>query len=226
MQELDQLRALGDPQHAERVAARHKSGRETLGITPARLEEVVSGWRETLDAESRVALARGLWDSNIHEARIAAARLLVQARMRPDEEAWTLIRDWTPQIDGTDIGDAIAAAASRRLASDPARLDQIAEWLNSPNPWQRRGLLMATLPWAKMNHPKMADVQIRERVLDWALALSSDRHGAVRQAVETWLRDLTKHDAERVAAWHEARAAMPAPSPADPAPDPAPDQDL
>lgn len=227
MQELDQLRALGEPGRAARLSARHKTGRETLGVTPTDLEAAVAGWREALDVEGRVTLARALWDSDIHEARLAAARLLVQARMRPDADAWNAILDWAPQIDGAEIADAVMNAASRRLLADTSRLDQIDPWRGSTNPWLRRSALMATLRWAKMNNLKPADVETRERVLDWALSLAFDRHGAVRQAVETWLRDLARHDAPRAVEWHQARDAIAAddaaeqpqadaPEPADP----------
>jgi hypothetical protein len=33
----------------------------------------------------RVALARALWDSDVHEGRMAAARLLTQARIKTGE---------------------------------------------------------------------------------------------------------------------------------------------
>ncbi|TJZ82259.1 DNA alkylation repair protein [Paracoccus hibiscisoli] len=208
MQELDRLRALADPERAARASARHKSGRETLGVTPAQIEALATEWRGERDLEARIALAETLWDSDVHEARLAAARLLVQARMQPDDGAWAAILDWAPQIDGTEIADAVMSAAARRLVAEPARLDQIVPWARSRNPWLRRGLLMATLPWAKMNNPKPGDLEIREAVLALMLRLASDRHGAVRQAAETWLRDLAKRDPARVAAWHEAHDAM------------------
>ncbi|TJZ93906.1 DNA alkylation repair protein [Paracoccus gahaiensis] len=205
MQDLDRLRALGDPDRAARASARHKSGRETLGVPPAQIEALAAEWRAGLDIEPRVALARALWDSDIHEARLAAARLLVQARMRPDDGAWAAMLDWAPQIDGQEIGDGVMSAASRRLVAQPDRLDRIAPWATSRNPWLRRGLLVATAPWAKMNAPKPQDLEIREDVLAWALTLSTDRNGAVRQAAMAWVRDLSKHDPARVALWQQAQ---------------------
>lgn len=207
MQELDQLRALANPELAERIAARHKSGRETLGLTPAQIEAAVAGWREGLDLDGRVALARQLWDSNIHEARFAAARLLVQARINPDDGVWDTITEWAPQMDGPEITDAVMVAGSKRLVAHPERMEDMLEWAQSSNPWLRRAALMGTLPWAKMNNPKPEDMDIRERVLDWALHLADDSNGAVRQAIETWLRDLAKRAPERVEEWRKTRAA-------------------
>ncbi|WP_265501693.1 DNA alkylation repair protein [Paracoccus beibuensis] len=211
MQELDRLRAEADPDRAARTAARHKSGRETLGVPPARIEALASQWRAALDIDGRVTLAQALWDSDVHEARLLAARLLVQARMHPDDAAWQVILDWAPQIDGAEIGDAVMAAASRRLAALPDRLDQVEAWVQDANPWLRRSVLVGTGPWARMNNLKPADHAVRERVLAWALDLSQDRNGAVRQAVDAWLRDLDKHDPARAAAWRadrDARAAQ------------------
>lgn len=205
MQDLDRLRDLADADRAARHAARHKTGRETLGVSPAAIEALVAEWRGTLDLEARLDLARRLWESDVHEARLAAARLLVQARIRPDDAAWQAILDWAPQIDGVEIGDAVMSAAARRLVARPGRVEELAPWAASRNPWLRRGLLTATAPWAKMNNPKPEDLQIRERILEQALDLAGDRHGAVRQAVEGWLRDLTRHDADRAQAWRAAR---------------------
>ncbi|MFC0202336.1 DNA alkylation repair protein [Paracoccus rhizosphaerae] len=201
MQELERLRAEADVTRAARTAARHKTGRETLGVPPARIEALASEWRAALDINGRVDLARALWDSDVHEARLAAARLLVQARMRPDDGAWQAILDWAPDVDGTEIGDAVMAAASRRLLAVPERLDQIEPWVTGANPWLRRAVLVATGPWARMNNLKPADRAVRERVLAWAIKLSRDRNGAVRQAVDSWLRDLDKHDPDRAATW-------------------------
>lgn len=235
MQELDRLRDLADPERAARASARHKSGRETLGVTPGQIEALATEWRGERDLAARITLAHALWDSNVHEARLTAARLLVQARMQPDDDAWAAILDWAPQIDGAEINDAVMSAAARRVVADPTRMDQIAVWARSRNPWLRRGLLLATLPWAKLNNPKPDDLAIRESVLDMMLRLGSDRHGAVRQAVETWLRDLAKRDPARVAAWHEAHDAMATPepesesdddTPEDHAPDGHADQDM
>lgn len=237
MQELDRLRDLADPERAARASARHKRDRETLGITPAALEEVVAEWRAERDLDARIALAEALWDSDVHEARLAAARLLVQARMRPDDAAWAAIMDWAPQIDGAEIDDAVMTAAARRVVADPTRLDQITAWAGSRNPWLRRGVMLATLPWAKMNNPKPEDLEIREKVLQLMLRLASDRHGGVRQAAKLWLRNLEKRDPDRVAVWHSAHEAMAAPEPqpepraedapqSDDAPHPDGDQDL
>lgn len=201
MNELDALRALADAGKAEQMQAYHKASRPYLGVPNPAIDGLVAEWRASRDLDGRVALARELWASDIHEARIAAAKLLVQARIRPDDAVWSLIAGWVPDFDGWAIADTAMTAGQKRLVADPGRLDQVERWLDHPNMWTRRAALVGTLPWAKMNNPKPADLTARERVLDWAARLAGDRDWFIQKAIAWWLRDLSRRDAPRVAAF-------------------------
>ena len=208
MNELDALRSLADAGKAEQMAAYHKAPRIYLGVANPRIDELVAEWRAARDVGGRVALAADLWASDIHEARIAAAKLLTQARIHPDDAVWALIAAWAPDFDGWAIADHAMIAGQKRLAADPARLDQVESWLDHPNIWTRRAALVGTLPWAKMNNPKPADLAARERVLDWAARLADERDPFIQKTIAWWLRDLSKRDAPRVRAFlanHGAR---------------------
>ena len=56
-----------------------------------------------------------------------------------------------------------------------------------------------TQPWTKQNHPKPAELETRDRILGWAAALADDKEFLVQSAIAGWLRDLSKHDHDRVA---------------------------
>ncbi|MFT4151389.1 MAG: DNA alkylation repair protein, partial [Paracoccaceae bacterium] len=198
---LAALRAEADPERAAQEAAYHKTSREVLGLRVPRITELATGWRQGLTVEERIALADGLWNTDIHDARVAAAKLLVQARIRPDEGVWRLIASWVPQFDGWAIADHVVDAGARRLVADPSRLDQVEWWTTSPHMWSRRAALVMTLPWARMNNLKPADVQARERILGWAAGYVGDRDWFMQKAVGWWLRELSKHDADRVRAF-------------------------
>ena len=129
---LATLHAEADPVRAAEAAAYHKTARDYLGIPVPRLTELAKDWREGIYIDQRIGLASGLWDTNIHEARVAAAKLLVQARIRPDEGVWALIASWVPQFDGWAIADHVADAGGRRLLADPSRLDEVEAWTKSP----------------------------------------------------------------------------------------------
>ncbi len=199
--QLDALRAMGDPQKAAEMATYHKVPRLYLGIAVPAIDGLVRGWREELDVPGRVALAAALWDSDVHEARVAAAKLLVQARIRPDDAAWRLIAGWVPQFDGWAVADHAMKAGERRLLADPRRLDEVEAWLEHPNLWTRRAALVGTLPWTHLRNPKPDDLAQRERILSWLVRLAPDRETFIQKAIGWWLRELSKHDPQRVRDW-------------------------
>lgn len=85
---IEQLIALSDPARAAQMADYHKASRHYLGVSNPQIDDLVRDWREGLDIAGRVDLASQLWGSDIHEARIAAAKLLIQARIPDDGPVW------------------------------------------------------------------------------------------------------------------------------------------
>ena len=199
------LKDVGDAQKASEMGAYHKVERPYLGVANPTLDLMAREWRQSLDLDTRLALAAGLWDSNIHEARVAAAKLLTQARIRPEDgPVWELIQSWVPQFDAWAIADHACMAGRRRLVADPSRLDTVEQWTTSDHMWTRRAALVITLPWTKQNHPKPDEIQARERILGWAAGYVDDPEWFIQKAVGWWLRDLSSHDAPRVRAFIDA----------------------
>lgn len=198
---LAALKTQIEPGRAKGMADYHKVPREYLGIPNPAINDLTKTWRQSLTVPERVALARELWDSNIFEARLAAAKLLTQARIRPDDEAWALITSWVPDFDSWAIADHAMMAAQKRLVADPSRIDQLEDWTKSEHHWTRRAAMVATLPWTKQNNPKPQELEIRERVLGWAGTYVNDPEWFIQKSVAWWLRDLSKHDPERVRAF-------------------------
>lgn len=204
---LARLEALGDAEKAAEMAAYHKIARRYLGVAVPQIEELVAEWRAALSVEERVALAGGLWETGVHEAMVAAAKLLTQARLRPDQAAWEMICGWTEGFEGWAVADHATIAGQKRLVADPARIETVAGWTASGNMWTRRAALVVTLPFAKMNFPKEQELAIRERALGWAADFVADRDWFIQKAVAWWLRDLSKHDAARVRVFLEGPGA-------------------
>ncbi len=197
------IAALGaDPAKAAEMKAYHKVDRLYLGVANPVIDAHVKDWRAALILDDRIALASGLWQTNVHEGRIAAAKLLTQARLRPDDTAaWDLIQSWVPDFDAWAIADHASIAGQKRLVADPVRLDTVEGWTTSDHMWTRRAALVMTLPWTKQNHPKPAEEAARDRILGWAAAYVTDHDWFIQKAVGWWLRDLSKHDAPRVRAF-------------------------
>ena len=195
---LDALSARIEPGRADGMAKYHKRKREYLGIANPDVNELTKNWRSDLDVNSRVRLAKELWDTDIFEARLAASKLLTQARIRPDDAAWELIKSWVPGFDSWAIADHACMAGQKRLVADPTRLDEIEAWTTSDHMWTRRAALVITLPWTKQNNPKQAELDARERILGWAASYVDDHTWFIQKSISWWLRELGKHDAARV----------------------------
>lgn len=206
---LAALQALADPLRAADMAAYHKVARPYLGIPVPAIDDLARDWRQTLPLADRLALAQALWGMGIHETMVAGAKLLEQARIRPDDAgAWALIAGWAETFDGWAVSDHASISGQKRLVADPSRLETLARWTTNPNMWTRRAALVMTLPWAKMPNPKPADLEIRETVLGWAETLVEDRNWFIQKAIAWWLRDLSRHDPDRTRAFlatHGAR---------------------
>ena len=195
---LAQLVAAGDPEGAAGMRAYHKIDRRYLGLSNPRINEITKAWRQEHDTPTRVTIADGLWKTNIYEARLAAAKLLTHARIRPDDTAaWDLIASWCQDFDSWAIADHACMAGQKRLIADPSRLDTVEHWITSEHMWTRRAALVSTLPWTKQNNPKPEELAARDRILGWAATLVPEREWFIQKAIAWWLRDLSKHDAPR-----------------------------
>lgn len=195
---LAELKALIEPGRAEGSAAYHKQTREVLGVSNPSVNDLTQGWRRALSVEIRVQLAHELWQTDIFEARIAAAKLLTQARLRPDDGAWQLITSWVPDFDSWAIADHVCTAGQKRLVTDPSRVGQVETWTKSEHMWTRRAALVITLPWTKGRYPKPDELAVREQILTWAAGYVDDPEWFIQKAVAWWLRDLSKRDTDRV----------------------------
>ena len=119
---LEALTALSDESSIPKMQAYHKIDRPYLGVSNPHINDLTKAWRDELDLADRITLAATLWDTDIFEARVAAAKLLTQARMRPDDAAaWELLQSWVPDFDSWAIADHACMAAQKRLLADPQR---------------------------------------------------------------------------------------------------------
>jgi len=195
---LTALRNAAEDGRAAGMADYHKVPREYLGLPNPAINNLAKEWRGVLSIEERVALADQLWKTNIFEARLAAAKLLTQARISPDQAVWDLIVSWVPDFDSWAIADHAMMAGQKRLVADPSRIEEVESWTKSDVHWTRRAAMVITLPYTKQNHPKPDELAIRKRVLGWAVRYVEDPEWFIQKSVAWWLRDLSKHDAPRV----------------------------
>ncbi len=194
------LRAEADPERAAQMGRYHKIDRPYLGLSNATTGAMANTWRKATSLQDRVALARGLWSSNVFEARVAAGKLFIQARIKPDDTpAWDWITSVVPDFDSWAIADAVAQSGQKRVVQDPTRLDTLETWTQSDHLWTRRAALVFALPFCKSRHPSAVEAAARVRILGWCESLSRDPEWFIQKAVAWWLRDLSKRDPHKVA---------------------------
>ena len=204
---LADLTALADPTQALEMERYHKVDRPYLGVRVPAIDDLTKGWRDRVTPGERLTLAQALWDSNIHEGRVAATKVMAQARIKDDDAAWVMMAGWVPDFDAWAIADHACNAAAKRLVANPARIDEVDGWTRSDHMWTRRAAMVITLPWTKQNFPKPLDLDIRDRVLGWAATYVTDREWFIQKSIAWWLRELSRHDAPRVIAFLDQHGA-------------------
>lgn len=198
---LAEMAQHADPERAAQMTRYHKQTRKVLGVSNEIINTLCKPLRAELDLADRVALAQGLWQSDVFEARLMAAKLLTQARIKDDATVWDLLSSWVADFDSLAIAEQTCSAISKRLIAAPERLENVAEWTSSDHRWTRIAALMATLPWAKLPNPKPHELDARDRILGWAAGFVSDNNLFIQKTIAIWLRDLSKHDAARATAF-------------------------
>ena len=207
MTPLAQIEAHKDAQKALEMEAYHKVPRTYLGVPNPVLNDLTKNWRKEMSLAERLEAARSLWESNIHEGRIAAGKLLTQARIKEDAEVWTLIKSWVPDFDAWAIADHACSAGARRIMADPERLNAIEGWTQSEHLWTKRAALVITLPFTKSNHPSQTEQDARDRILGWCADYVSDPEWFIQKAIAWWVRELSKHDEQRARSFLETHGA-------------------
>ena len=200
---IDQLHTKANSRKAAKLKNSIKIDRVYLGISNPELDNIYKIWRKKIDGEDRIRLAAELWDSNIYEEKIVASKLLTQARISNDELVWEEILRWIATLDHPILADHVCGAGSRRLKADPSRLTQVSNWVFDENIWKRRSVLTLTLPWTKINNPKIDDLEQRARIISWLGTLSVDQEWLIQKAIAKWLSSLSKHDIPAVLSFLE-----------------------
>lgn len=173
------------------------------------LSELAASWRAAEGMEALLNLASALWDGGSAEDRTVAAKLLTKARIPEDAQVWATLCAWAADLDAPAALPALSAAGARRVAANPARLEDLAPWLGSANPLARAAAFGFAMNLAKQRHPAPDVAQRRLQAAAWAVRLANDPDPAPRRAAADYLVSLSKHDAGAVAALIENGAAPP-----------------
>ena len=187
-----ELRDLSNKSEAQRMAQYHKVERLYLGVRVPRVMEIARTHRKEVVESGLVRVCEGLWRTDIHEARILVGKLLDVCRPAGTEAIWEFINRVKEDLNGWAIADHLEPGARQCLIADSKRFDDIeSRWLNHPSFWVRRASLVYTLFLSKKGKDP-------ERPLGWAAGMVDDPEWFIQKAVGWWLRELSKHNPQRV----------------------------
>jgi 3-methyladenine DNA glycosylase AlkD len=197
---LAALHAEGDDARVAKQKSHFGASNTYIGIAPGRLEEMARAWRKDVAFPERLELANELWMSGIFDARLMAAKLLTQARIKDDQNVWAHITDWLAQAGTWAEIDALCSAGQRRLAADNSRINKVYKLMRHDEPLQRRAALGLTEFLAKAAHPSEREIVAIDRICEWLPEAVADESKDVHRTAQSWLRSLSKHDYKRARA--------------------------
>ncbi len=185
------LQQAGTPERAEKEKTYQKSSWTHWGCAFPIMDKVLRQTLKGVNEDELIALAYDLWREPVWDCKIAAGRVIALPKINDVPRVWGFVTDKVTEIDGWAIGDNLAPAARHCLLADTTLLDEVEGWIKHDSFWVRRAALIFTLPWAK---PGMDP----SRSLGWAAKLAPEREWFIQKAIGWWLRQLGKHDPDRV----------------------------
>ncbi len=188
---IKELQSLGNFELAIKSKLYHKSQREHFGLTAPVCEKFTLALVKTMKDHELIPFARALWDTNLFDVMLCAAKIVCLPRVKPSKELWDTLLHFLKSVDGWALEDCLCHAAWKCILADASLLNELEEWTQDSNFWIRRAALVYTLPFAKSGRDP-------ERSLKWASRYASDPQWFIQKAIGWWLRDLGKHNPDRV----------------------------
>jgi 3-methyladenine DNA glycosylase AlkD len=175
---LARLRTAGDPAAVEGMARFGINPEKTLGVSVPKLRALAK------EVGRDHALARALWKSGVHEARILAPMIEEPARVTEAQ-----IERWVRDLDSWDVCDGFCLNLLDRL---PIAWEKAVAWSARPEEFVKRAgfVLMARLAVRQKTAPDerfLAFLPIVEREAD-------DRRNFVKKGVNWALRQIGKRN--------------------------------
>lgn len=175
---LNQLQAQADPEAVAGMAKFAVGGRHTLGISIPTLRKTAK------EAGKDHELARQLWDSGIHEARILATMI-----DEPKKVTEAQVEAWVNEFDSWDLCDQCCLNLFRRT---PFAYPKAHEWSSRSEEFVKRAAfaLMATLAV----HDKQAGDDSFTPFLAIIRREATDDRNFVKKAINWALRQIGKRN--------------------------------
>lgn len=199
-QVLTELRNAGTRLRAVSEKRYLKSDSVFYGVTVPRIRAItkqhVLELRTRKDLSSVLQLAQHLWKDGAHDSRMAATFAVCECEAFYDDRVWKLGSAWLSDIDTwalcDNIGPGMLSPFVRRCRErHRSRRQEVVRWTRHPNPWVRRGALLATLGSTRLD----LEWEFLERV---AVPLVEDPDYFVQKGLGWMLRECAHHNPREV----------------------------
>src|SRR4051812_14695815 len=179
------LRETASPERAVQEKRYLKSDLEHMGVPVPAIRRITVGATTKLDHDQTLALVAELWESNIHELRMAAIETLiskVKLLGSPDlPVVERLIRDsltWA-------YVDALAVRiVGGLLVRDPSLATTLDKWITDENFWIRRTAVLALVPAIRAGNGDL------DRLSAYGDLLLTEKEFFIRKALGWVLREV------------------------------------
>lgn len=178
---VKKLKSLSDPKNIEDMKRFAVGGKNTLGISMPVLRQIAQ------DLGKNHQLARELWASEIHEARILAS-LVDEVKLVNEKQ----MDSWVKDFDSWDVCDQVCM---NLFDKTEFAFNKAIEWASRMEEFQKRAgfALMACLAWHQ-KEGKEIDKKLK-KFFPIILRESTDERNFVRKAVNWALRQIGKRNA-------------------------------
>lgn len=192
MEVRQRLQEAGDARAARLAKSALRSPHRFHGVVPPQVRslarEIARRHRRDPDLKPLLRLADRLWDSPWHEERWAAIHVVASLGRRLTADQWPLLKSWIGGARSADHVDGIAVELLGRLVKrDRSWCRVLKHWTLSPNKWERRAAVAATVLRAR----HMGDVEAALQVCE---PLMLDRAPEVRDALSAVLAEALASD--------------------------------
>jgi 3-methyladenine DNA glycosylase AlkD len=199
-----QIRAVADPERAEREKRYLKSELEHVGASVPAVRKIVKAAlpdRATLTHDELVDLVTALWAVRVHECRFAAVALLElrSDALRPADIA--LVERLVRESRTWALVDGLAAHVCGHLVERYRELSSVLDrWSSDEDLWVRRSAMLALLLPLRRGEGDF------DRFGRYADAMLEEREFFIRKAIGWVLRDTARKRPDLVYRWLEPRA--------------------
>ena len=203
---IAELRRAGTRMRAVNEKRYLKSQAEFFGVpvpkTRALAAPVATLFRSSGNLPGAVAFARVLWTTGAHEPRVAAIAILGECESFFDDRVWDLGFGWLHEIDNWALCDGIGPGLLAPFVQHAhprfkSRRRQVLRFTKDPNPWVRRGALLATMRSTRIDREW-------EFLFDVAGRLIEDPDYYVQKGLGWMLRECAQHNPREVITFIQA----------------------